>query len=855
MASFTQEEIDLIKARGNQYCSAVWLGLYDPKLTPFPDTKDEHKIRDFMITKYEKKRFYIDPSVALKIMSSTQDSASSSAASTPGSDSAGRGGAGSLAHNHTTTTTSSVSRPSVPASQSLGSVSSSGSSLSGMTSPPLNNNNNNNNNKLPGPRPSASLDLLADLGQSNPGDPFASPTGKQPPSAPLSQPSFANFENANIFTNNAMGYLGQQGIWSQGIGSQGIGSQGIGSQSIGVAQGIGSHSIGSQGDWVICIGSTGFGLTGGQVYFSPQKTRTKPLTPTPLLPPPPHPHPPSPPAPCAHPSPYLAWDDLEGEEVNAGTPLIPMAESFVSLSGTTNRTSAPAPATPVFASGVSAQFVFPANPGSGADTPHTPVTPAITNRPIGRGESPTPSPPAASPLLGSIPSSSACRKPEPYSRPHYAFLFPSLTRTCSLPGSGGALGVSHNSPDLKSGGRASPRTMALLFSSMGRRGSPQPRGSYQSLGECVGSGEDEEHLLDDLETQGDVLPHPSSPPIPIAKSLLHRHCSSPLSSSCPTRASPLTNTPTPLHLPATNTAWGLSGRGEGGGLSASASMTPTNANLAGATATSSRPTPPGPHLTFSSNPLTPLTPNSSSTPTPNAPTNAAAAAPPHPTGKTSLDRYAALKDLDDELKTIKENETFNGGVTWPVPNGAGPQHQHPPPTSTSTSSSTPNTSTSNSVFGSSTMNGAAFGSPPTGVFGGGVNGGGPGMGTPPTAPSPWQNFSGANPFSGVNNGSAWVNGGTPMATPGSTHAQQAFGTMVQPNPFGTAPDPHFNQFGGGAVLNGAGPGAGGGGSWANFPPHPQQPSKMQWTAANGTPNPFMAAGSQMPSSASYNPFL
>ncbi|XP_063851318.1 arf-GAP domain and FG repeat-containing protein 1-like [Scylla paramamosain] len=117
MASFTQEEIDLIKSRGNQYCSAVWLGLYDPKLTPFPDTKDEHKIRDFMITKYEKKRFYIDPSVALKIMPPNQDnSASSSAASTPGSDTASRGAAGAATQT-TTTTTSSVSRPSVPASQ------------------------------------------------------------------------------------------------------------------------------------------------------------------------------------------------------------------------------------------------------------------------------------------------------------------------------------------------------------------------------------------------------------------------------------------------------------------------------------------------------------------------------------------------------------------------------------------------------------------------------------------------------------------------------------------------------------------------------------------------------------------
>ncbi|XP_045103618.1 LOW QUALITY PROTEIN: arf-GAP domain and FG repeat-containing protein 1-like [Portunus trituberculatus] len=483
MASFTQEEIDLIKSRGNQYCSAVWLGLYDPKLTPFPDTKDEHKIRDFMITKYEKKRFYIDPSVALKIMPPNQDtSASSSAASTPGSDTASRGAAGAATQT-TTTTTSSVSRPSVPASQSLGSVSSSGSSLSSMTSPPpQNNNNNNNTTKLPGPRPSASLDLLSDLGQSTrsalpPGDPFASPTAKQPSSgptaAPVSQASFANFENANIFVNN-----------------------------------------------------------------------------------------------------------------------------------------------------------------------------------------------------------------------------------------------------------------------------------------------------------------PSGP-----------------------------------------------------------------------TANSSRPAPPGPHLPFSSNPLTPLTPNTSTTSTTPNTTASASPAPANP----SLDRYAALKDLDEEFKIQKENDSTNGGVSWAVSNGGGPHH---PPTSSTPS--VPSNTPAASVFGGS-MNGAVFGSPPTGVFGGGVNGGAPVMGTPPTAPSAWQNFSGPNPFSGVNSGGAWVNGGAQMTNP-PTHTQQGFGTMVQPNPFGTlygmwAPDPNFNQFGGGAAMNGAGAGPGAGGGWANFS-HPQQPSKMPWTATNGTPNPFMAAAPQMPSSgSSYNPFL
>ncbi|XP_063601984.1 uncharacterized protein LOC134778095 [Penaeus indicus] len=98
MASFTPEEIEQIKSKGNQYCQAVWLGLYDAKANPFPDTKDEHKIRDFMILKYEKKRFHVEPSIALKNMPPQTSSANSSNASTPSSETsnkaAGGGGMG-----------------------------------------------------------------------------------------------------------------------------------------------------------------------------------------------------------------------------------------------------------------------------------------------------------------------------------------------------------------------------------------------------------------------------------------------------------------------------------------------------------------------------------------------------------------------------------------------------------------------------------------------------------------------------------------------------------------------------------------------------------------------------------------
>lgn len=59
MATFTTEEIELLKNRGNDYCKRVWLGLYDG--TPHNDPREEQTIRDFMVDKYERKRYYIDP--------------------------------------------------------------------------------------------------------------------------------------------------------------------------------------------------------------------------------------------------------------------------------------------------------------------------------------------------------------------------------------------------------------------------------------------------------------------------------------------------------------------------------------------------------------------------------------------------------------------------------------------------------------------------------------------------------------------------------------------------------------------------------------------------------------------------
>lgn len=58
MATFTIEEVELLRNRGNDYCRHVWLGLYED--TPPTYNNDEQAIRDFMVDKYERRRYYMD---------------------------------------------------------------------------------------------------------------------------------------------------------------------------------------------------------------------------------------------------------------------------------------------------------------------------------------------------------------------------------------------------------------------------------------------------------------------------------------------------------------------------------------------------------------------------------------------------------------------------------------------------------------------------------------------------------------------------------------------------------------------------------------------------------------------------
>eukprot|EP00092_Neocalanus_flemingeri_P041914 GFUD01045648.1.p1 GENE.GFUD01045648.1~~GFUD01045648.1.p1 ORF type:complete len:522 (-),score=138.49 GFUD01045648.1:1002-2567(-) len=63
MSSFTSEEVEMVRSKGNAWCTAVWLGTYQKSAMPI-DFKDDEKIKEFIIAKYEKKRYHLEPSQA-----------------------------------------------------------------------------------------------------------------------------------------------------------------------------------------------------------------------------------------------------------------------------------------------------------------------------------------------------------------------------------------------------------------------------------------------------------------------------------------------------------------------------------------------------------------------------------------------------------------------------------------------------------------------------------------------------------------------------------------------------------------------------------------------------------------------
>lgn len=78
MATFTQEEIDFIKERGNEHCRRIWLGLMNTNSPQALDTKDEQKMKDLMSAKYELKRYYLDPSMVNQNSNQNQNQKSQS---------------------------------------------------------------------------------------------------------------------------------------------------------------------------------------------------------------------------------------------------------------------------------------------------------------------------------------------------------------------------------------------------------------------------------------------------------------------------------------------------------------------------------------------------------------------------------------------------------------------------------------------------------------------------------------------------------------------------------------------------------------------------------------------------------
>ncbi|CAK9829752.1 Arf-GAP domain and FG repeat-containing protein 1 [Anthophora retusa] len=155
MATFTQEEIDFIKERGNEYCRRIWLGLMNPNSSQTLDAKDEQKMKDLMSAKYELKRYYLDPSMA------NQNS------------------------NKKSQLSNQTNIPRVPHSGT--------STLSSISAQKTNNTESVNFNNFP-------TDFVADF--SKVPDPFITTTSTNKLSQPIvPQPFFANFDNNPIFNS------------------------------------------------------------------------------------------------------------------------------------------------------------------------------------------------------------------------------------------------------------------------------------------------------------------------------------------------------------------------------------------------------------------------------------------------------------------------------------------------------------------------------------------------------------------------------------------------------------------------------------------------------------------------------
>nr|XP_054770963.1 arf-GAP domain and FG repeat-containing protein 1-like [Lytechinus pictus] len=151
MASYTAAEMTFLEKNGNEVCRHIWLGLYDSKSQPGPESKEDTKVRDYLVQKYEKKRWYVEPGQAAVLAAAKAKEVAESAERK------------STSSSHST-----------PEPKPLKSLIGSNAAPIKVSQPPGHSTSTHNISKPPTLAQTAnkqkSVDLLADLG----GDPFAS---------------------------------------------------------------------------------------------------------------------------------------------------------------------------------------------------------------------------------------------------------------------------------------------------------------------------------------------------------------------------------------------------------------------------------------------------------------------------------------------------------------------------------------------------------------------------------------------------------------------------------------------------------------------------------------------------------
>lgn len=99
MSTFTQDEVDFMKSHGNQLNKMVYLGLYDANAGFSPDPKDTERFKEFLSQKYERKRWYVEPTEAMKQKIKADTEASLDKNNAPSSKTS----TSSLPHSHSIT--------------------------------------------------------------------------------------------------------------------------------------------------------------------------------------------------------------------------------------------------------------------------------------------------------------------------------------------------------------------------------------------------------------------------------------------------------------------------------------------------------------------------------------------------------------------------------------------------------------------------------------------------------------------------------------------------------------------------------------------------------------------------------